>query len=138
GDPGARRRRSRGVPAHPRSDRRAQPPGVRRADVLLQDRRRVLVVAERAPARVPDGGRSALRAQPAASVAHRRAGQRVARAREPRARARALARHAEAERTGRVMTPDPRLSINQATIKYADLATALRETADAGVQSIGL
>ena len=33
---------------------------------------------------------------------------------------------------------DPRLSINQATIKYADLATALRVTADAGVQAIGL
>jgi sugar phosphate isomerase/epimerase len=32
----------------------------------------------------------------------------------------------------------PRLSINQATIKYADLATALRVTAEAGVQSIGL
>lgn len=34
--------------------------------------------------------------------------------------------------------PDPRLSINHATIKRADLATALRVTADAGVQSIGL
>ena len=33
---------------------------------------------------------------------------------------------------------DPRLSINQATIKYADLATALRVTAEAGVQAIGL
>ncbi len=33
---------------------------------------------------------------------------------------------------------DPRLSINQATIKYADLATALRVTAEAGVQGIGL
>ncbi|MEV7632328.1 sugar phosphate isomerase/epimerase family protein [Microbacterium sp. NPDC089318] len=33
---------------------------------------------------------------------------------------------------------DPRLSINQATIKYADLATALRVTADAGIQAIGL
>ncbi|MGN7977534.1 sugar phosphate isomerase/epimerase family protein [Microbacterium sp. 22195] len=33
---------------------------------------------------------------------------------------------------------DPRLSINQATIKYADLATALKATTDAGVQSIGL
>jgi len=33
---------------------------------------------------------------------------------------------------------DPRLSINQATIKYADLATALRVTAAAGVQGIGL
>jgi sugar phosphate isomerase/epimerase len=32
----------------------------------------------------------------------------------------------------------PRLSINQATIKYADLATALRVTGEAGVQSIGL
>ncbi|MBN7794374.1 sugar phosphate isomerase/epimerase family protein [Microbacterium esteraromaticum] len=36
------------------------------------------------------------------------------------------------------MTVDARLSINQATIKHADLATALRVTADAGVQSIGL
>jgi len=33
---------------------------------------------------------------------------------------------------------DQRLSINQATIKYADLATALRVTAEAGVQAIGL
>ena len=33
---------------------------------------------------------------------------------------------------------DPRLSINQATIKHADLATALRVTAEAGVQAIGL
>lgn len=32
----------------------------------------------------------------------------------------------------------PRLSLNQATIKYADLETALRVTADAGYQSIGL
>lgn len=35
-------------------------------------------------------------------------------------------------------TPDPRLSINQATLKHADLATALRVTAEAGVRSIGL
>jgi sugar phosphate isomerase/epimerase len=34
--------------------------------------------------------------------------------------------------------PDPRLSINQATIKHADLATALRVTAEAGVEAIGL
>jgi len=34
--------------------------------------------------------------------------------------------------------PDPRLSINQATIKYANLADALRATADNGVQAIGL
>lgn len=33
--------------------------------------------------------------------------------------------------------PDPRLSINQATVKHADLATALRVTAEAGVQAIG-
>lgn len=36
------------------------------------------------------------------------------------------------------MSVDPRLSINQATIKYADLATALRVTKDAGVEAIGL
>jgi len=36
------------------------------------------------------------------------------------------------------MSVDPRLSINQATIKYADLATALRVTAAAGVEAIGL
>ena len=35
-------------------------------------------------------------------------------------------------------TPHPRLSLNQATIKYADLTAALRVTADAGVTSIGL
>jgi len=35
-------------------------------------------------------------------------------------------------------TPHPRLSLNQATIKYADLTAALRVTADAGVASIGL
>ncbi|MGV9193726.1 sugar phosphate isomerase/epimerase family protein [Microbacterium sp. MC2] len=34
-------------------------------------------------------------------------------------------------------TPDPRLSINQATVKHADLATALRVTAEAGVQATG-
>ncbi|WP_405374079.1 MULTISPECIES: sugar phosphate isomerase/epimerase family protein [unclassified Microbacterium] len=33
---------------------------------------------------------------------------------------------------------DPRLSINQGTIKHADLATALRVTAEAGIGSIGL
>lgn len=35
-------------------------------------------------------------------------------------------------------TPDPRLSLNQATVKRADLATALRVTAEAGITSIGL
>ena len=34
--------------------------------------------------------------------------------------------------------PHPRLSINQATIKHADLETALRVTAEAGVEAIGL
>lgn len=36
------------------------------------------------------------------------------------------------------MTPDPRLSINQATIKHADLAEALRVVGAAGVAAIGL
>ena len=36
------------------------------------------------------------------------------------------------------MSAHPRLSLNQATIKYADLATALRVTAGAGIASIGL
>ena len=36
------------------------------------------------------------------------------------------------------MSAHPRLSLNQATIKYADLATALRVTAEAGIPSIGL
>ena len=35
-------------------------------------------------------------------------------------------------------TADPRLSINQATIKHADLATALRLVSEAGVPGIGL
>ncbi|MGW8483093.1 sugar phosphate isomerase/epimerase family protein [Microbacterium sp. NPDC055903] len=34
--------------------------------------------------------------------------------------------------------PHPRLSINQATIKYANLADALSATAEAGVEAIGL
>ncbi|MHA7285344.1 sugar phosphate isomerase/epimerase family protein [Arthrobacter sp. MDT3-44] len=36
------------------------------------------------------------------------------------------------------MTPNERLSINQATIKYAPLREALRVTADAGIAGIGL
>ena len=36
------------------------------------------------------------------------------------------------------MTADPRLSINQATIKYADLAEALRVVGEARVEAIGL
>jgi sugar phosphate isomerase/epimerase len=36
------------------------------------------------------------------------------------------------------MSADPKLSLNQATIKYADLATALRVTREAGISSIGL
>jgi sugar phosphate isomerase/epimerase len=37
-----------------------------------------------------------------------------------------------------VSTPDPRLSINQATVKHADLRTALEVTRDAGIEAIGL
>jgi len=36
------------------------------------------------------------------------------------------------------MSAHPRLSLNQATIKYADLPTALRVTVEAGITSIGL
>jgi sugar phosphate isomerase/epimerase len=36
------------------------------------------------------------------------------------------------------MTAHPRLSLNQATIKYADLGTALRVTREAGINSVGL
>jgi hypothetical protein len=36
------------------------------------------------------------------------------------------------------MSADPKLSLNQATIKYADLATALRVIREAGIGSIGL
>ena len=36
------------------------------------------------------------------------------------------------------MTPDPRLSMNQATLKHASLADAIEVTADAGLQAIGL
>ena len=35
-------------------------------------------------------------------------------------------------------TPDPRLSINQATLKYSPLAEALEVTAEAGIGAIGL
>nr|WP_253259150.1 sugar phosphate isomerase/epimerase family protein [Subtercola boreus] len=35
-------------------------------------------------------------------------------------------------------SPDPRLSLNQATLKYAPLREALAETGRAGIQSIGL
>lgn len=38
----------------------------------------------------------------------------------------------------RIRPAHPRLSLNQATIKYADLATALRVTRAAGIASIGL
>ena len=36
------------------------------------------------------------------------------------------------------MSVDPRLSINQGTLKHADLATALAATSGAGVPAIGL
>src|SRR5690606_20183645 len=106
---------------------------------------------------VPDGGRTALRAQPSASQPDRRARQRIARARETGTGARAVARDAATERNGR-MTPSTgsgidtagvdtagadtagieRLSINQATIKRASLAEALAATSAAGVEAIGL
>ena len=68
GDPGPRRRRPGRVPADPRPDRGAGPARLRRAHLLLQDRRGVPVVAERPPAGVHDGRRPARGAQPAAPV----------------------------------------------------------------------
>ena len=75
----------------PRPHRGAVPAGLRRAHLLLQDRRRLPVLAQRPPAGVPDGGRPALGAQPAAPVAHRRLANAAGRARAPRARAGATA-----------------------------------------------
>ena len=96
--------------AHPRPDRGAQPSGLRRADLLLQDRRRVPVLAQRPPDRLPDGRRPALGPQPPAPLAHRRARERVARARAARARRRALARHAAPERSRTHDLPCPTCS----------------------------
>ena len=36
------------------------------------------------------------------------------------------------------MSAHPRLALNQATIKHADLATAIRVTCEAGIAGIGL
>jgi sugar phosphate isomerase/epimerase len=50
-----------------------------------------------------------------------------------------MSRHAErSERHERMLNAHPKLSLNQATVKYADLATALRVTRDAGIAGIGL
>ncbi|RUQ03251.1 MULTISPECIES: sugar phosphate isomerase/epimerase [unclassified Microbacterium] len=51
---------------------------------------------------------------------------------------RSLAAERESRVAGVGTVPHPRLSINQATVKHADLATALRVTAAAGVEAIGL
>jgi sugar phosphate isomerase/epimerase len=51
---------------------------------------------------------------------------------------RSLAAERESRAAGVETAPHPRLSINQATVKHADLATALRVTAGAGVEAIGL
>ncbi|WP_336643522.1 sugar phosphate isomerase/epimerase family protein [Microbacterium sp. MMO-113] len=51
---------------------------------------------------------------------------------------RSLAAERESRAAGVGTVPHPRLSINQATVKHADLATALRVTAAAGVEAIGL
>src|SRR4029079_17109022 len=110
----------------------------RRAHLLLQDRRGLPVLAQRPPAGVRDGGRPALGAQPAAPVHARAAGRRGRGARTPRPRRRPLERLPRAALRGSRMSAHPRLSLNQATIKYADLPTALRVTVEAGITSIGL
>ena len=51
---------------------------------------------------------------------------------------RSLAAERESRTAAVETVPHPRLSINQATVKHADLATALRVTAGAGVEAIGL
>src|SRR5690606_32044251 len=103
--------------------RGAQPPGVCRTDVLLQDRRCVPRMAQRPPGRVPDDRWPALCAQPAAPLGDRSPRERRQRAREARARRAAVERLPAPERSHRVT--HPRLSINQATIKYTTVAQAI-------------
>ena len=142
GDPGARRRRPGAVPRDPRPHRGAVPAGLRRADLLLQDRRRVPVVAERPPARVHDGRRPARGAQPAPPVALVRLADRGRRARAPGARRGAagtacLALHGVPTAVTRCRRP-ARLSLNQATIKYADLPDGAAGDRGRGMEAIGL
>ena len=115
-----------------------QPAGFRCPDVLLQDRRRLLGMAERAPARIPDGGRPAFGAFAAPSQRDRAPCQRCARSREARPGRRAVAFAAAPERSRRMTAPHPRLSINQATIKKTTAAEAIRVTTVAGIGAIGL
>ena len=122
--PGARPRRHRRVPPHPRAHRGPLAPGLRRAHLLLQDRRRVPQLAERPPGRLQHGRRPARGPQPAAPLRDRAARERRRRPRAPGARRRPLARPAGAERHRRVgaLQPGPP---NAATPAEAAAAEAL-------------
>ena len=85
-------RRPGRVPADPRPDRGAGPARLRRAHLLLQDRRGLPVLAQRPPAGVHHGRRPALGAQPAAPVHAGAAGRPGRRAGGPRPGRRALER----------------------------------------------
>src|SRR5699024_103456 len=127
------------VRADPAPPRGTQPTELRPPDLLLQDGGVLHRLAERVPTRVLDGRGPALRAGPAAPVDDRGTGEQRRGADQPRPRHRALAHAVAYERDrGGPMSADARLSLNQATIKYADLPTALSVTADAGMQAIGL
>src|SRR5690606_18770812 len=150
GRPGALRRRVRPHPA-------AVAEGVRGADLLLQDRHRVPVVALRAPAGVHDGGRAAVGPVGGAPVGGVRAGQRRPAVPGPRGGGRADAQPAQRGRGGavtalgvpsgtpaRVDTPAPgdarlaRLSLNQRTTANWSLREAVEGAAAAGLPAIGL
>ena len=136
-------RRSGRLPADPRADRGAGPARLRGADLLLQDRRGVPVLVERSPAGVQHGRRPAVRAQSAPPVHSGSVGRCRGRIGATRACDAAVERLSRAAwcrdpRGSARMSAHPRLSLNQATIKYADLPTALSVTAESGIPSIGL
>ena len=80
-----------------------------------------------------------LHARPAALVHARAAGRRGRGAGTARARRRAVERLPRPARCpGGSPRMTGRLSLNQATIKYADLPTALRVTREAGIDAVGL
>src|SRR5699024_12057626 len=94
-------------------------------DLLLQDWGVLHRLAERVPTRVLDGRGPALRPEPAAPVDDRGTGEQRRGADQPRPRRRALAHAVAYERDrGGPMSADARLSLNQATIKYAALPSA--------------
>src|SRR5690606_16709500 len=139
---GGRRR----LPEDPRPDRGAVPAPLRAPHPVLQDRRRLPRLAQRAPAGVADGRRTALGPQPAAPGPGPGARRRLRGPDRPRTRRGAVARTAARarrpggrnRRRGRAAMSIERFSLNQATVKRADLATVLDLAAAAGVPAVGL